>query len=316
MTDFAELSLDAEEFLSYLAVEKGRSHNTISAYKKDLLLYENFLRIDAEKTLSEVSVGDVESFTESLLKKGYARSSVARILSAVKGLHRFCRNEREAKSDPTVDITSPRQARRLPKPISKEEVDVLISSISQKDPVSLRDRAILEVLYGGGLRISELVMMSVGDIKELDKDISLVTVLGKGSKERIVPIGRQAQTALSEWLGTAGRQAVLLKYGTYGKVNDRLWVSSKGKLMTRQTIWRVIHSRSEAVGLGSKVTPHTLRHSFASHMLDNGADIRVVQELLGHASLVTTQIYTYVSNTKLKSIYLQTHPRAKLSRYE
>ena len=311
----ADLSLDAEEFLGYLAIEKGRSVNTLLSYRKDITLYERFLRDNLKKDLKEVSVGDLESFTEFLLALGYARSSVARILSAVKGLHRFAHFERGAPLDPTLDIMSPRRPALLPKPISKEEVDILISSVSGPDPISLRDRAILEVLYGGGLRISELTELLISDVNEQDGDIALLSVTGKGQKERIVPIGKQAIAALSDWTGEAGRQFILRKYGFKNGVGERLWISSKAKPMSRQTIWRAIHARSEAVGLGDKVTPHTLRHSFASHMLDNGADIRVVQELLGHASLMTTQIYTYVSNAKLKSVYLKSHPRAQLSRY-
>ncbi|MCL5047871.1 MAG: tyrosine recombinase XerD [Firmicutes bacterium] len=309
-----ELSRDAEEFLGYLAVEKGRSKNTLASYKNSLSAYEKFLKVNLHKSYLDVTPGDVEGFSAFLVGQHYSRSSVAQMLSAVKGFYRFILEEKKMAVDPTSDVSSIRRPRLLPKPISVEEVDMLLSSVSGTDSVSLRDSAILEVMYAGGLRISEVTSLRLGDVKVTDTGLWVVSVLGKGSKERIVPIGRPAQVALSAWLGEGGRQAIINRYDTGKKIQDSLWVSSKGKPMTRQTIWRVVKERAAAVGLSEKITPHTLRHSFASHMIDNGADIRVIQELLGHASLVTTQIYTKISDKRLKEVYSKTHPRAAVRR--
>ena len=301
------LPTEVEELLSWLAVEKGRSANTLAAYRRDLASYVEFLTARG-LTLPEVTERVVEDYMAFLRAAGRAPASVARALVSVRALHRFLEDEGAAPGNPADDVGAPRVPAGLPKALSEEEVASLLSAVVGDDAVARRDRAILEVLYSCGLRVSELVGLSLGD---LDLDWGLLRAFGKGAKERVVPVGRLAREALVAWLAPAGREA--LKPARWARRGDAdaVFLNARGGRLSRQGAWRIVHHYGERVGLADKLTPHVLRHSCATHMLDHGADIRVVQELLGHASVSTTQVYTRVSTERLRQVYESAHPRAR-----
>jgi integrase/recombinase XerD len=301
------LSRDAEEFLSYLAVERGRSPRSISSYRFDLVAYEEFLSARSV-ALGDVGPNLVEDYLAFLKAAGRKPSSVKRALSAIRGLHRFCLDERGATRDPTEGLRPPRQAQAIPKALSEEEAIRLLTSVVALDARGRRDRAIVELLYATGMRISELAGLRLSD---LDLERSLCIVFGKGAKERVVPFGRHAETALRDWLGPDGRGALAPERWARRSDEEAVFVSSRGRRMSRQAIWTVVHRAACRAGLEGKVTPHVLRHSCATHLLEHGADIRVVQELLGHAAITTTQVYTKVSNDLLRREYDRAHPRAR-----
>ncbi len=303
------LAPEVEDFLVWLAVEKGRATNTLAAYRRDLLRYRDHLARRGSDAL-DATADDVLAFVHVLVGEGLAPASVTRTLVAVRGLHRFLVAEEFRADDPAAEIEMPRVPRGLPKALTLEQVTALIEVVTGHDPVARRDRAILETLYGTGVRISELVGMSLGD---LDLHDSLVRVLGKGSKERIVPIGRHAAVALAEWTASAGRGAMEPERWARRDDADAVFLNHRGGRLSRQGAWGVVRKHGLSVGLGAELTPHVLRHSCATHMLDHGADIRTVQELLGHASISTTQIYTKVSTERLLSVYRAAHPRAVAS---
>ncbi len=301
------LSRDREEFLSWLAVELGRSPNTISAYRRDLRAYEEFI---AARGLSADSVGAavVEDYLAYLRASGLARASSSRALASVRGLHRFRLEEGMASFDPTADIDGPKVPAGLPKALSEAEVESVLSAVGGDGPLARRDLAILEVLYGTGVRISELVGLCMSD---LDLSEHMMKVLGKGGKERLVPVGGCAARALGEWLGASGRALVVPKRWAKRSDATAVFLNRLGARLTRQGAWLVVRRYGTAVGLSDRLTPHVLRHSCATHMLNHGADIRVVQELLGHASITTTQIYTRVTPEHLRRAYESAHPRAQ-----
>ncbi len=303
----ARLSWDSEEYLSWLAVEVGRSANTIAAYRRDLRSYEELLlarRLD----LDDVTRSVIEDYLAYLRASGMARSSISRALAAVRGLHRFRLDEGLASGDPTADVSGPRVPPGLPKALSEEEVKRLISAVTGEGPFPKRDLAMLEVLYGAGVRISELVGLSMGD---LDLSAGLMKVLGKGNKERLVPVGGFAARALDDWLGGSGRALLVPQRWARRSDATAIFLSRLGTRLTRQGAWGVVRHYGALAGLSDRLTPHVLRHSCATHMLDHGADIRVVQELLGHASITTTQIYTRVTPEHLRRAYELAHPRAQ-----
>ncbi len=305
----AVLSRDAEEFLSYLAVERGRAPASISAYRRDLAAYERFLA-DQGVTLLKADVGLIEAYV-ALLSETMRPTSTARALAAVRGLHRFCVDERGATVDPTEGVSTPRIPQAIPKALSESEVELLLSAVVGEDPRALRDRAILETLYATGMRISELAGLRLGD---LDTRQGLAVAYGKGSKERLVPIGRQALSALEAWLGSEGRNAMAPARWARRVDAEAVFISTRGRRMSRQAVWQVVRTAAVKVKLEDRVTPHVLRHSCATHLLEHGADIRVVQELLGHATITTTQVYTKVSPELLRRVYEQAHPRALVTR--
>jgi integrase/recombinase XerD len=301
------LGKEAEEYLSWLAVERGRAPNTLAAYRRDLVAYEAFLG-GRSATVADAGPAAIIEYLRHLQRSGRAAASVGRAMVAVRGLHRFCLDEGRAPSDPTIDIGLPRVPLGLPKALREEEVGSLLDGVAVADPVGLRDRAILEVLYGAGLRISELVGLSLSD---LALDEGLLKVMGKGSKERLVPLGRMALSALSGWLSPAGRGALRpARWARRGDA-DAVFLNVRGGRLTRQGAWAIVRRHGERAGLSGRLWPHVLRHSCATHMLDHGADLRVVQELLGHASIATTQVYTKVSAERLRQAYLRAHPRAR-----
>lgn len=307
MAHEAGLSANAEEYLSYLAVERGRAPNSIIAYRRDLAAYERYLA-GRRVALGDVTAAVVEEYLTALAAAGLSASSRARALAAIRGLHAFCLDERGATRDPTAEVEGPRVPEGVPRALSEAEVERLLRAIVGDGPRARRDRAILELLYATGIRISELAGLSLGD---LDTAGGVVRVLGKGSKERIVPVGRFALAALAAWLGPGGRGQIAAGKQTGRLDAQALFISTRGRRMSRQAVWSVVNIAARRVGMADRVTPHVLRHSFATHLLDHGADIRVVQELLGHASITTTQLYTKVSQEHLRRVYLAAHPRAR-----
>ncbi len=302
----ADLPLDAEEFLTWLRVERGRSANTLTAYRADLRTYWSWLR-GCGLGLADVSEEDINAYVGHLKGTGRAAASVKRSLVAVRALHRFLALEGDVPTDPAVDVAVPTVPRGLPKALGEDEIQQLLAAVAGDEPIDRRDRAILEVLYGTGLRISELVGLSLAD---LDLQESLLRAFGKGAKERVVPIGRFANAALEAWLAAGGRPEVTPAQWARRRDAEAVFLNTRGGRLSRQGAWGVVRKYGEQVGLAGRLTPHVLRHSCATHMLDHGADIRTVQELLGHASVSTTQLYTLVSTERLWAVYREAHPRA------
>jgi integrase/recombinase XerD len=302
----APLPTEAEALLTWLAVERGRSPNTLSAYRRDLRAYVAFLA-ERDTDLAVVSTAEVADYVGVLRAAGKAPASVARATVTVRSLHRFMVDEGLADHDPTADVDAPRVPSSIPKALSEDDVLALLAAVVGEGPLVLRDRAILEVLYGTGIRISELVGLSLVDV---DLDAGLLRAFGKGRKERIVPLGGPARRALAEWLDDPGRGAVAPERWARRGDAEAVFLSARGGRLTRQGAWLVVKRYGDRVGLGAKLSPHVLRHSCATHMLDHGADIRAVQELLGHASISTTQVYTKVSTERLWRAYDAAHPRS------
>lgn len=296
----------AEDFLAWLVIEKGRASNTVESYRRDLRRYQGHLDRRGEDTLS-AGVDDIVAFVHVLQGEGLAAASVTRALVAVRGLHRYLVAEEERLDDPAVDVEIPRVPRGLPKALTVAEVASVIDAVAGTDHVARRDRAILETLYGTGARVSELVGLSFADV---DLHEGLVRVLGKGRTERIVPLGRCAAAALQHWLEPQGRPQLEPERWARRSDADAVFLNQRGSRLTRQGAWGVVRRYATEAGVGARLSPHVLRHSCATHMLDHGADIRTVQELLGHASISTTQVYTKVSIERLMNVYRAAHPRA------
>jgi len=307
------LPAEVPEFLSWLAVERGRGTNTIRAYRRDLVTYVDWLSQNGRAcSVVFATEDDVAGFIGYLHNLGRAPATVARATVAVRSLHRFMAQESRADADPTAGLDVPRVPRGLPKALSEAKVMSLLASPVGSEPLVRRDRAILETLYGTGLRISELVGLSLGD---LDVSARLLRAFGKGRRERVVPIGTHAAEALGDWLSGAGRGAVLEPGVAARDDAQAVFLNARGGRLTRQGAWLTVRKHGDRVGLGrQELTPHVLRHSCATHMLDHGADIRAVQELLGHVSISSTQRYTSVSQQRLREVYNSAHPRARLSR--
>ena len=303
-----DLPAGAETFLVWLTVERGRSKNTLLAYRRDLGHYAAWLR-RAGVDLADVGDDDVLGYVEHLRARGLAPSSVARAVVVVRGLHRFMASEGLSATDPTSRLATPQRPSGLPKALTEAQVNRLFDAVVADDAVGLRDLALLEVLYGSGLRISEAVGLSFADV---DLDSGLLRAFGKGAKERIVPLGSMASRALAVWFDE-GRPSMVPNRWKRRTDADAVFLNQRGGRLTRQGGWLILSGHAERVGLGDVVSPHVLRHSCATHMLDHGADIRAVQEMLGHASISTTQIYTRVITDRLWSVYDASHPRAKRS---
>jgi len=295
-----------ESYLTWLTVEKGRSPRTIASYRLDLCAYEAAL---AERgvPITVATPVDVDTYLAGLQTRGRSLATVARARSAIRGLHRFLLDEGASASDPTVSTAAVRIPSRLPKSLDEESVTLLLDSVSGDDPLSLRDRALLELLYATGARVSELVRL---DLSDLAYDSGLLRLIGKGDKERIVPIGRAAQVALGGWTAPAGRGRLVGVASQRRSDREAVFLNQRGRRISRQGVHLAVATRARRAGIADKVSPHVLRHSCATHMLAHGADVRVVQELLGHASVATTQLYTKVSSDHLQRAYLTAHPRA------
>jgi integrase/recombinase XerD len=300
-----------EGFLDHLTVERGLSVNTIQAYRRDLTRYASFLATRGVRDGSAVRDGDVAAFvaerSSQSLGNGrrYRASSVVRALSSVRSFHRFLLREGATAGDPTVPVIRPKLPRALPRPLVLEDVERILAAPNSATPDGLRDRAVLETLYGAGLRVSELVGLDVDDV---DLEEGSVRVLGKGSKEREVPLGRYARDAVGAYL-TQVRPGLAT-----ARSRSALFLNLRGGRLTRQSVGKILARQTRLAGVRGDVSPHVLRHSFATHLLEGGADVRVVQELLGHASVATTQVYTLITREHLRDVYYSTHPRARKAR--
>lgn len=306
-----ELHPESEEFLSWLSVERGRAKNTLAAYRRDLFAYEAALAA-VGRTPIDALPGDVERHVASLRGR-QSPASVARALSCLRGLHRFLLDEGVTQSDPTFDVGAGQLPLRLPKAIDEDLVVRMLDAVSTSDATARRDRSLLEVLYATGARVSELVGLNVTDVTDAlgAHGTGLVRLYGKGSKERLVPIGRSAIRSLERWLEPAGRDAMAPKRWQRRSDAEALYLNRRGGRLSRQGVFAIVRARSSA--FGAPVGPHAFRHSCATHMLAHGADVRVVQEMLGHVSVTTTQIYTKVTNEHLRAAYEAAHPRAGTS---
>jgi integrase/recombinase XerD len=304
----ARLDRALRDYLAHLSVERGLSANTVAAYRRDLVRYAGFLAAVGRAGLGEVGEADVTGFVEAVRQgmdggRPLSPSSTARALAAVRGWHRFAQAEGMAVHDPSAEVRAPTQLRRLPHALSVDDVAALLDAAGTGEgPLPLRDRALLELLYATGARISEIVGLDVDGVS----DRTAVRLFGKGSKERVVPVGSFARDALEAYLVRA-RPAL----ASAGRGTPALFLNTRGARMSRQTAWAALQVAAARAGLKEHVSPHTLRHSFATHLLSGGADVRVVQELLGHASVTTTQIYTMVTPDALREVYAAAHPRAR-----
>jgi len=305
------------EYDTWLTVERGLAVNSLTAYRRDLRRYAGYLRAHGVTDPSTVDEGTVAAYVEELKsardddgRPKYAPSTIARAVVSVRSFHRFCVDEGAVVGDPSEEIGAPRVPQGIPKALTEPEVEALLSAVEGDSPRALRDRAILELLYATGMRISELVGLDLGDLDLVD---GLVRVMGKGSKERVVPVGRTARRVVEAYLGK-GRPELVRPRATTRADADAIFLNARGGRLTRQSCWKIVGAAGARVELAGKLSPHVLRHSCATHMLDHGADIRVVQELLGHASLSTTQVYTKVSPDRLRAVYEAAHPRARTQR--
>lgn len=296
-------------YLNHLRIERALATNTIESYQRDLGKFSLFLT-NCDKDFAHLAPSDVEAFEIFLKDSKMSGSSINRCISALKGFYRYCALEYEI-SNPMTESTTLKTPRRLPKALSISEITSLIESAKREgDPISLRDSAILEILYSTGARVSEVIGINFADIatQELEGErISVVKLRGKGSKERIVPLGKFAFVALDDYL-VRTRPLLAAKNA---RSESALFLNSRGKRLSRQSAWQIVLDAAVATGLEGKVSPHVFRHSYATHLLDGGADIRVVQELLGHSAVTTTQIYTLITIDKVRESYSSSHPRAK-----
>ncbi len=307
----ASLQRSVDGYLRHLTIERGMAKNTLLAYKRDLGKYLEALEKIGITDSAEITEIVVRNFAQALVsEKGLVATSVARILAAVRGFHKFMLFEGISDNDVSAAVKPPKAPKRLPKAISIQEIEALLKAAGPEpddiagaaDIIRVRDRAILELLYATGARVSEIVNMDLDDL--IDPEI--VRLFGKGSKERIVPVGKYAQAAVAAYLVRVRPTLATLSLGT-----PALFLNQRGSRLSRQSIWQIISTSAQAAKLGVEVSPHTFRHSFATHLLEGGADVRVVQELLGHASVTTTQIYTLVTVDALREIYASSHPRAQ-----
>jgi integrase/recombinase XerD len=292
-----------KDFLHFVIVEKGLADNTIISYKRDLNSYLNYLK-NVEKIidLNEVKRAQIIHFLGYLKEHGKSAKTLARHIASIRAFHQFLIREKIVGHDPTVHIESPQLERSLPKVLSMEEVETLLESPKLNSHFGYRDKAMLELLYATGMRVSELIGLNSGDVH---LTMGFVRCIGKGNKERIIPLGTTAATVVQDYLDKAR-----YKFLSGKQREDALFLNHHGKRLSRQGLWKILKKLVAEAGIQKELTPHTLRHSFATHLLENGADLRAVQEMLGHSDISTTQIYTHVTKTRLKEVYTKFHPRA------
>ena len=289
-----------EEFLNYLSIERGLATNTVSSYRQDLAKYTKYLSRQNFSDIDQVRREQVTSFMHKEKESGMSATSICRRLAAVKMFHRYLVRERLAKEDPTNLIETPKIWKRVPDVLSQAEIEAMIKASQGRGWQAVRDNTILELLYASGMRVSELVELKVENV---NTDVGYVRCLGKGRKERIVPIGRRAQTAVKKYLDTVRGKLVKKNFTTI------LFLSRLSKKISRQSVWKIVKYYAQKANIKKTIKTHTLRHSFATHLLERGADLRSVQEMLGHSDIATTQIYTHVDKERLRSIHKQFHPR-------
>lgn len=290
-----------DQFIHYLAVEKGLAANTLESYQRDMVAYIAYLQKQGINRIEESSRNHIVGYLFTLQEKGRATATLSRNMASIRAFYQFLVRDRYLDKDPSIHLETPKIEKRLPKVLSVEEVERLLESPPQDHPAGLRDKAMLELLYATGIRVSELVQLAVGDV---NLEMGFLKCMGKGSKERIIPLGSVAIQVVEQYIRTGRHRLV--------KDPDEtaLFLNHLGKQLTRQGFWKIIKRYARESHIRSEITPHTLRHSFATHLLENGADLRSVQEMLGHADISTTQIYTHVTRTRIKDVYAKTHPRA------
>jgi len=289
-----------DEFCDALWLEDGLATNTLEAYRRDLSQFAIWLEAQHGKKLIEGDVADIQSYLGHLFRRKTRASSAARLLSSLKRFYRYCVRQGRIKADPTLRIDSPKLPRGLPKSLTEEDVENLLAAPRADKALGLRDKAMLETLYASGLRVSELVALKLGQVSQ---DMGVVRVVGKGSKERLVPLGEEAIAWIRQYLKEARPELL------GGRAAGDLFVTTRGAAMTRQMFWHLLRRYAAQAGLKKSISPHTLRHAFATHLLNHGADLRVVQLLLGHSDISTTQIYTHVARERLKQLHAKHHPR-------
>ncbi|MFJ7918551.1 site-specific tyrosine recombinase XerD [Lysinibacillus fusiformis] len=298
-----EFQYAVEDYIHFIQVERQLSVNTLASYRRDLESYVNFLQnAEGMADFNRVERTTILRHLEQLRAQGKTSRTIARHISSIRSFHQFLLREKRAESDPTVHLEMPTIEQKLPNILSIEEIEALLTAPNRSKPQGIRDLAMLELLYGSGMRISELIALDLADIH---LTMGFVRVFGKGGKERIIPLGKSALSAISTYLNNARSQL----QGKYPKT-DAFFINQRGKRLTRQGGWKLMKEHALKAGIQHELTPHTLRHSFATHLVENGADLRAVQEMLGHADISTTQIYTHISKTRLSEVYKQFHPRA------
>jgi integrase/recombinase XerD len=289
-----------ESFLNYLSVERGLAKNTIISYREDLITYSGFLKSQGLDVFSKVNRSAVTDFMFFQKDKGLQPNSIARRLAAIRMFHRFLVRERILKNDPTSLVDSPKLWHKIPETLSVNEAEALISQPNLRNDQGIRDRAILETMYATGMRVSEAVNLKIDNVNQ---DVGFLRCIGKGNKERIIPLGKKAIVSIERYIASS-RQALLKK-----KESEFLFLNRFGKKISRQSLWKIIKHYARMAGIKKPMKPHILRHSFATHLLERGADLRSVQEMLGHSNIATTQIYTHINKDRLKSIHRMYHPR-------
>lgn len=290
-----------DEFIHYLAVERGLADNTLDSYNRDLNQFLGFLEKERVKDLHEATRNIIMAYMLFLQKRGRATATVSRHLAALKSFYHFLLREKYIEKDPTANLESPKMEKKLPRILTVNEVEMLLTQPKGVEPAGMRDKAMLELLYATGIRVTELISL---DTPHINLDMGYIRCFGKGSKERIVPVGSFARKCVNEYLAK-GRVKLVKNYS-----EQALFVNQHGRRLTRQGFWKIIKKYARWAGIAKEITPHTLRHSFASHLLENGADLRSVQEMLGHADITTTQIYTHLTKGRLREVYAKSHPRA------
>lgn len=292
-----------KEFLHYLTVEKGLAQNTILSYERDLKSYLHYLvNVEAVHSINEVQRIHIIQFLSFLKEQGKSSKTIARHLASIRAFHQFLLREKATEQDPSVLIDTPRQERTLPKVLSLKEVEILLNTPKLDDHFGKRDKAMLELLYATGIRVSELIGL---DLEHVHLEMGFIRCVGTGNKERIIPLGRAATEAIKQYLDFGRAHFVANQHP-----DAALFLNHQGKRLTRQGFWKILKKLANEAGITKDLTPHTLRHSFATHLLENGADLRAVQEMLGHADISTTQVYMNVTKPRLKDVYSKFHPRA------
>jgi integrase/recombinase XerD len=292
-----------KDFMHFMLIEKGLAKNTLMSYERDLKSYIRYLKnVESVESLNDVQRVHIIHFLGFLKDQGKSAKTLARHVASIRAFHQFLLRDKAVNEDPTVHIETPKSERSLPKVLSLQEVEKLLDSPNKQGHFGIRDKAMLELLYATGIRVSELIGI---DIENVHLTMGFVRVIGKGNKERIIPVGRTASEAIKRYLDHGRPHFIAKKHQS-----DALFLNHQGNRLTRQGFWKILKKLTKEAGIEKELTPHTLRHSFATHLLENGADLRAVQEMLGHADISTTQIYTHVSKTRLKDVYSKFHPRA------
>ena len=308
MSDRTAVAVAIDRYLRHVSIERGLSENTVAAYRRDLGAYEQSLAERGIDSPDGISTADVSAFSQRLrVTEGLKASSTARMLSSVRGFHRFLLEEGLTDADAAAETKPPKLGTRLPKAISIDQMATVLAATDGDELQQLRDKALLELLYATGARISEAVALNVDDVIATEPgEVGVIRLFGKGNKQRIVPVGSYARAAIDAYLVRARPT-----FSSRGKATPALFLGARGQRVSRQNAWLIIRAAAERAELGIEISPHTFRHSFATHLLAGGADVRVVQELLGHSSVATTQIYTLVTADTLRDMYTTAHPRAR-----